>query len=216
MAESSRKKLIVAGCSFTHGAELDHPYMSERNIELSWSQYIADHLDCELVNIALSACSNDWIFHRTIDAITQKNDIHSVIVCWTYPGRFTWRADGSIYHLQSSFFCAHKDPFNFRPIYDYNNAPKGTLIRSESQEHADELGAMHPYMIRNFIDPGEFTENQKRYQVSLTALCIQKNIKLVHTHPMHYKDIGTFDREGRHPNAEEHVEISKRIIQEFY
>lgn len=207
-------KLIVAGCSFTHGAELDHPYMSKRNVELSYSQYIADQLDCENYNIAMSACSNDWIFHRTIDAITQKNDIHSVIVCWTYSGRMTWRCDGTIYNLHPTFFCAHKDPYDHKK-FDANSE---VLVRAESQSHADELSDMHPYMVRNMIDDAEFEENRKRYSKVLQAFCkLSKNsIPLYETHPMNYIDIGTFHEEGRHPNAEEHVAIGKRIMDQYY
>ena len=211
------KKIIVAGCSFTHGAELDHPYMSKRNVELSYSQYIADQLGCKNHNIAMSACSNDWIFHRTMDAIQQGGNIHSVIVCWTYSARMTWRCDGTIYNLHPTMFCAHKDPMNFEKFYD-GDAPEGTLIRAETQQHADELSNMHPYMIRNFMDHAEKEENRKRYSQALQAFCKlpRNNIPLYQTHAQNYTDIGTFDAEGRHPNAEEHVAIGKRIMDQFY
>ena len=207
-------KLIVAGCSFTHGAGTHDPYMHERNIELSYSQYIADQLDCDNHNIAMSACSNDWIFHRTVDKISQGGDIHSVIVCWTYSTRMTWRANGTIYNLHPTFFCAHDNPLNFKK-FDAD-APPDMLIRAESQSHADEMKDMHPYVIRNMIDEGEFKENQKRYSKTLQAFCQQKRIPLYETHPMNYFNIGTFHTEGRHPNAKEHIAIGKRIIQEFY
>jgi len=209
------KKIIVAGCSFTHGAGTDHPYMSKRNIELSYSQYIADQLHCDNHNIAMSACSNDWIFHRTVDKILQGGDIHSVIVCWTYSARMTWRSNGNIYNLHPTLFCAHKNPMNFQKFYD-GDAPKGTLVRAETREHADELSDMHPYVVRNMVDDAEFQENQKRYSKTLQAFCQQQNIVLHETHPMNYRNIGTFHKESRHPNAEEHVEIGKRIMDQYY
>ena len=211
---NSMPKLIVAGCSFTHGAGTHDPYMHERNIELSYSQYIADQLDCDNHNIAMSACSNDWIFHRTVDKILQGGDIHSVIVCWTYSTRMTWRANGTIYNLHPTFFCAHANPLDFKK-FDAD-APQDTLIRAESKSHADEMKNMHPYVIRNMMDDAEFKENQKRYSKTLQAFCQQQRVPLYETHPMNYFDIGTFHKEGRHPNAEEHVIIGKRIMDQYY
>ena len=216
MAKSSRKKLIVAGCSMAHGAELDSPYMSKRNIDLSWSRQIADHLDCDLLNVALCACSNNWIFHTAMDnAIRHKHDIHSMIVMWTWPTRLTWKCDDSIYHLQPSFFCAHVDPYNHKNI-QFADAPPGTTIQAESQAHANELGTMYPYMIRNMIDDKQLAQNQIRYSQALQGYCDSQGIVLYQTHPDKYSDVGTWRRETRHPNLEETKLIGKRILSEFY
>ena len=57
------RKLLVSGCSMTHGAELYNGFMHPENIKLSYSQHLANMLDCELINVALSAGSNEYIFH---------------------------------------------------------------------------------------------------------------------------------------------------------
>ena len=39
-------KLVASGCSVTHGAELEHPFMSDENAQQSYPALLAKNLNC--------------------------------------------------------------------------------------------------------------------------------------------------------------------------
>ena len=84
-------KLIAAGCSITHGAELDHPFMSKENTQQSYPALLARNLNLKCVNVALSGASNDYIFHTAVEEIEKHDDVSVLLVCWTHSPRLTWR-----------------------------------------------------------------------------------------------------------------------------
>jgi hypothetical protein len=84
-------KLLVSGCSITHGAELYNNFMHPENIKKSYSAHLAKILDVDLINVAMSAASNEYIFHSLLEEIKKNNDLHSVIVMWTTSGRLYWK-----------------------------------------------------------------------------------------------------------------------------
>lgn len=86
-------KLFAFGCSMTSGAALDDVWDFENNVPINkpskfaWPQLLADQLNLECVNLAVSGSSNKEISHTIINTpnIT-SNDV--VIVQWTNINRW--------------------------------------------------------------------------------------------------------------------------------
>ena len=77
------KKLYTIGDSWTYGDELINPK------EVSWPSVLSRELDCELINQAAPASSNDWMFRKTIEWVCTQKDVSNtlVIVAWSEPNR---------------------------------------------------------------------------------------------------------------------------------
>jgi len=77
------KILYSIGDSFTYGDELENPEIE------CYPYLLSQKLGCELVNEALPAASNDWMFRKTVQWISNQNldDIFMVIVGWSNPNR---------------------------------------------------------------------------------------------------------------------------------
>jgi len=77
------KILYTIGDSFTYGDELENPETE------CYPYLLSKKLGCELVNEALPGASNDWMFRKTVQWISNKNldDIFMVIVGWSNPHR---------------------------------------------------------------------------------------------------------------------------------
>ena len=125
-------KLLVSGCSVTHGAELHNGFMSTENIKQSFSAHLAEKLGLELINVALSGGSNEYIFHSAIQQIQQCSDISHVLIAWTSICRLCWKANGRYYFFLPIFFLASSNLHNQkrmlcdRLISPYNSS--GNLI----------------------------------------------------------------------------------------
>ena len=75
--------LYTIGDSWTYGTELENPK------EECYPYLLSKKLECDLVNEAQPAASNDWMFRKSIEWIT-KNDIsniHTFIVGWSHFNR---------------------------------------------------------------------------------------------------------------------------------
>ena len=77
------KILYTIGDSFTYGDELENPEIE------CYPYLLSQKLGCELVNEALPAASNDWMFRKTVQWISNQNldDIFMVIVGRSNPHR---------------------------------------------------------------------------------------------------------------------------------
>ena len=75
--------LYTIGDSFTYGDELENPEIE------CYPYLLSKKLGCELVNEALPGASNDWMFRKTVQWISNQNldDIFMVIVGWSNPYR---------------------------------------------------------------------------------------------------------------------------------
>lgn len=70
--------LLVNGCSYTYGDELDDP-INER-----WSTHLSSLLGSKIENIGSCGASNSKIFRTTMDALLSNgNDITGVIIIWS-------------------------------------------------------------------------------------------------------------------------------------
>jgi len=77
------KLLYTIGDSWTYGEELDNPLME------SYPYFLSKKLGCELVNEAKSGASNDWMFRKCVEWISQRDDFDdiTVVVGWSNPNR---------------------------------------------------------------------------------------------------------------------------------
>ena len=72
--------LVVNGCSWTYGSELDSPE------EESWPKLVANKLGIPVVNLAIPGSGNDSILRRTSEYLFQNLAFNSkplVIIAWS-------------------------------------------------------------------------------------------------------------------------------------
>jgi hypothetical protein len=206
------KKLLVSGCSVTHGAELYNNFMHPKNIKNSFSQLVADKLECELLNVALSAASNEYIFHSLIQQIKTIPDIHSIIVVWTGPGRLYWKTDNRHYFFLGNFASSMIDLVNFEM---HDKQVNNCWFTGDSDNIVDRISDAHQFFVTDYFDYKREMQCLDDYKFSLTEICNFQKIKLV---SLEWKDIdiSNWMKQGRHPNAVEHREIAELIYKKYY
>jgi hypothetical protein len=205
------KKLLVSGCSITHGAELYNGFMHPENIKLSYSQHLANKLDCELINVALSAGSNEYIFHSIVDQIEKNNDIESVIIMWTTTGRLYWKCNNRHYFILGNFASSMVDLIDFKMC---NKTVDDCWFTGDNDDILNKLAKTHKFFVTDYFDRDEELSKLKNYSTVLRALCDQKKIKLVE---LTWKDIKEVWKIGQtHPTASEHEKIADLIYERYY
>ena len=207
------KKLLVSGCSITHGAELYNGFMHPENIKLSYSQHLANKLDCELINVALSAGSNEYIFHSIAEQIEKNDDIESVIIMWTTTGRLYWKCNNRHYFILGNFASSMVDLFNFKI---HNKTVDGCWFTGDNDDIVNKLAETHKFFVTDYFDKDEELSKLKNYSTVLRALCDQKKIKLVELTWQSNEIVSKCMTSARHPTAEEHKQIANNIYKEYY
>jgi len=204
-------KFLVSGCSITHGAELHNGFMSPENIKQSFSTALAKQLNLELINVALSGGSNEYIFHSVINALEQQNDIDRVLVVWTSHTRLYWKSHNRHYFVMPLWSSSMIDLENF----EMHDTQRGDVwITGDNRQIVDTLADMHKFFVDNYFDVNELSAKAKHYDTCLQHLCHAKNIKYL---GLHVDDIANcWGRQPRHPNAEEHKKIAEFIFDKFY
>ena len=78
-----KKTLYTIGDSWTQGYDLKNPK------EECYPYLLSKKLDCDLINEAKPAASNDWMFRKSVEWITTNDtsNIHTFIVGWSQPDR---------------------------------------------------------------------------------------------------------------------------------
>ena len=71
-----KSKLLVSGCSWTHGHQDNLDY-------LLWPEILSQRLGLECLNLGQRGCGNEYIFSRIYDTVMQRDDIAAVVVMWT-------------------------------------------------------------------------------------------------------------------------------------
>jgi hypothetical protein len=207
-------KLLVSGCSFTHGAELYNGFMHPENIKLSYSKHIADKLKINLLNVALSAGSNEYIFHSLIEELYKNDDIHSVIVMWTSTGRLCWKADNRHYFFHGNFASSMVDLVNFK-MHDLTI--DNCWFTGDSHDIVKRIAAVHKFFVTDYFDNNQESIKLENYKKILYDICLQKNIKLISIDLLIFNLINkSIFIEGRHPNASEHKELADMIYNTYY
>jgi hypothetical protein len=204
------KKLIISGCSITHGAQTVNGFMHVDNIKNSYSNHIASWLGLDLINVALSGGSNEYIFHSLLEEITkiEADDIHSVIAAWTSVNRLHWVNKGRHWFFIPGWASSMKDLYN----WEYHQHPcEDVRITGDSDALLDTLHDQHQFFIDNYLDDTSYLKKQlDHFKSALQTFCDHKKIKFISI------DIRTEWHLPKHPNAQEHLDLAKRLYNKFY
>jgi hypothetical protein len=198
----------------THGAELYNGFMHPENVKLSYSHHLAKRLDLELVNVALSASSNEYIFHSIVEQIYKNNDIHSILVMWTTTGRLYWKTNNRHYFFHGNFASSMIDLVNFE-MHDLTQ--NNCWYTGDSDDIVERIAAAHKFFVTDYFDDNEELKKFTYYKKVLHDLCLQKEIKLV---SIDWNVLNLVDKsilnQGRHPNATEHKQLADLIYKTYY
>ena len=82
-----RKKLVVSGDSWTTRAH--------RPWERWWSEYLADMLGMDVVNVGLGGVGNEFIYNHIVDKLSSAKNVGLAIVMWSDPDRKNIYGPGS-------------------------------------------------------------------------------------------------------------------------
>lgn len=207
-----KRQLLVSGCSVTHGAELHNGFMHEENVKRSYSARLSRALDTELVNVALSGASNEYIFHSIMDNLHSLSDIHSVVIMWTGPMRLYWKNQDRHWFVLPGWSSSVTDLFDFK-MHDRNK--NGVWFTGDSDQIIDELSQVHSFFVRNYFDHRELSHKQENYSRAIQSVCANKQIKLV--------ELTTDDLlvhklipHIKHPSDQEHESIAQFILENYY
>jgi hypothetical protein len=189
--------------------------MHPENIKRSFSQHLANKLDCRLFNVALSAASNEYIFHSIIEQIRiSENDIHSIVVVWTATGRLYWNTDGRHYFVLGNFASSMIDPVNFEM---HKKTKNECWFTGDNDDIVDRISNAHEFFVTDYFDHKRETQNLRDYKFALEGICKSRGIKLI---SLEWQDIEIdnvlWRKQGRHPNAEEHKKIADLIYRKYY
>jgi hypothetical protein len=204
-------KLLVSGCSITHGAELHNGFMSDENVKQSFSAHLAQQLDLQLVNVALSGGSNEYIFHSVVDAVTKHSDIAQVLVVWTSHLRLYWKAQGRHYFILPSWASSLIDLENF---VMHDKQKNNVWFTGDSDSIVDTLATSHKFFVEHYFDQTELLAKKTHYDLCLKQLCLNKNLSY---RSLCIDDIFKFlNIRARHLTAEEHKITAKFLYEQYY
>jgi hypothetical protein len=202
--------------------------MHPKNVEGSYSQIIADKLDLDLKNVALSGASNDWIFLSVIEQIRKLNNIHSVIVAWTGLPRLTWRHCERFWMMSGPWATSIEqispDSLEF-PDWKRNIKEGGVWYNTDDIEYLEILKKHHKLFVEHYLDDKiGLREKLLSYSLALRSTCESKGIKFVELAAYqeaiipgaHYLGEGKSWRNKSHPDLEGHKDIAKEILDKFY
>jgi hypothetical protein len=209
-----KKVLLVSGCSMTHGAGLHNNFVHPENVKKSFSQHLANKLNCQLLNVALSASSNEYIFHSILEQIKKLKNIHSIVVVWTTTGRLYWNSDGRHYFFLGDFASSMVDPVNFKM---HDKTINGCWFTGDNDNIVDRISNAHQFFVTDFFDHTREMQLLADYKFALEEICKLRELKLI---SLEWKDIEIDDvpwiKEVRHPNASEHERIAELIYKKYY
>lgn len=204
------KKIIVSGCSITHGAETVNGFMHPDNVKHSYSFHLSQWLGVDLSNVALSGSSNDYILHSLIDQI-DKNDpeqIHSVLAAWTSVNRLHWINKGRHWFFIPGWASSMNNLYDWN-FYQHPNSQ--AFITGDSQEILDILNNQHRFFIDNYLDDAVFLNKRlSDYKSLLQSYCDIRHIRLVQI------DILDYWSKKTHPNAEDHLALAHKLHKDFF
>jgi hypothetical protein len=200
--------------------------MHTKNVEQSYSKVLANMLDVDLVNVALSGGSNDYIFFSTVEQIltTPADKIHSVVVAWTNCARLTWKCNDRYWMFIGPWATTIKsttpDALDF-PDWKTNVEHKDVWVNTDDTVYLDELILQHKFFVNNYLsDRQELSKKLSAYSTSINAICQQRNIKLVelaiYDSPPVTKPYKLKTPFKGHPTAEQHQLIAQELFNEFY
>jgi hypothetical protein len=197
----------------THGAELYNNFMHPENVKLSYSQHLATQLNVDLLNVAMSASSNEYIFHSIMEELEKHNNIHSVIVMWTSTGRLYWKNKNRHYFFLGSYAGSMIDLNNF----EMHDLRIGDLwFVGDNDQIVTKISEIHKFIVTDYFDNREETKKLKHYQKALQSICSCQNIKLIQLDWLFLVNILGNVIFKRHPTADEHKIIADNIYRKYY
>ena len=89
MFKSSKKKLIISGCSYTAN------YAKIQKLEEFpiWGELLADQLNMELINLSKCGFGNQAIYTTLVDKMIADKNVGLVVAMWTEFQRMSWYID---------------------------------------------------------------------------------------------------------------------------
>ena len=221
-----KQVLLVGGCSFTHGCETYNGFMHSKNVENSYSHHLAKQLDVDLINLALSGASNDYIFFSLASQLRKRDpsQIHSVIAAWTNVNRLTWRCQDRYWLYNAPWSTTSRslahDQLEFSD-WGKNIEKGGVWFNVDDNQYLDSLMDTHKFFIDNYLcDTDELNEKLFSYSESLRAMCQTRNIKLIELQvygiSSEFSGYRIKTPHNKHPTAQEHEKIAQELYQEFY
>ena len=88
----NKKDFIVGGCSFTYGHELSDDDQGKHPSEKTWAHGLYRHSKAtgNYVCTARGGIGNSGIARRVFTAVSQIENIESVVVMWSFLSRYDW------------------------------------------------------------------------------------------------------------------------------
>jgi hypothetical protein len=205
-----KQKLIVGGCSITHGAETVDGFMHPENVLNSYSYHLSKILDYELINLALSGCCNDDIFHsliKQIDSVAPEQ-IGCVMAAWTAPNRLHWINKGRHWFFIPGWASSMEDLYN---CTFHQHPTNSAFITGDSDQILETLYNLHKFFIDNYLDDSN-TSNEKlsNYKSALRSHCENKKIKLIQF------NIFDYCSGPGHPTIQQHIELADKFNKDFF
>ena len=218
--------ILAFGCSITHGAELVHPQQHNDNIEFSYPKLIANHLNVDCINYAISGISNEGIFHSILEHAPQHNDITAIVVGWTSTMRDYWQCDGRSWFVIPSWIASMTDIYKplahikYSATTDINATPR---ICSDDASQLELLQDLYEFTMKYKFDQNEYAKKKQHYIHSIRNYCCTNNIKLIEITcmesvtdiPLYFDNVGKWRNTLSHPNKQEHIQFSEQIINHY-
>lgn len=143
------KKLLVLGDSFCHGVGTVTPFKNEENTKYAFGKFVADHLNLDYINLAdpgssiLRATEVGYHYLRH-----NKDQIDTVIVGWTMPGRIGLYSKDSMLQILPNYSLlgnnADDDVF-----VEYNDQSIKFITDNKNQQHLTTLSQLHRIVVEN-------------------------------------------------------------------
>jgi hypothetical protein len=194
MSLFSKKKLIVAGCSYTDN------YAMKIHIQQFpiWAELLADKLDMELVNLGNCGDGNEAIWSKVTDEIVNTKNIGLVVVGWSEVDRVSFFAE--VFNRRNSRYQHQWESFKpGRKIDDVESKEKNQEVFKENKAFLiSEIFAKY-----HLLDLRAGSQKTFRYIYNLQTLC--ESLKVP------YLQFQTC-----YPSAEEMERFGKELINSPY
>lgn len=213
-------KLLATGCSFAHASETVSNNYDLQNINFSYARYVADHLNAEYTNLAYPGASNEFIFHRTISAIT-TNDYTHCLVSWTSLYRESWEKDGVIWQFNLNYGNCIDSKSSELPFIKRH---KISNLQSNVRENLAAVVRYWPEFRRKILTD-DLELKLKNYRKTIQAICQINNVHLIEINALENSETDLdcianmndiYYKSKIHPTIQQHKLIAERIIQKYY
>ena len=158
-------KIIVGGCSVT---DKNYPKTARPNsLDFKmWPEIIGDKLNCEVINTAKCGYGNQAIFHETLTAIMNNNNIDHVIVMWS-----DWTRQDFLISTELNL----KDDYRyktFNPNVEYDDAG----LHGDADHGASKTWYEKTFK-QKYPNTKQLIDTNINYIYSLQTICEKLNIK---------------------------------------